>query len=261
MPVQRDVFGVDVLVRFQVIERAAQPIRPGADRSPGVVREDRLGALRAQRGAQAGLPPLGMVGLDFAIVKSRRGVTAREDRFHLPAALGFPPRRFIGGALVWRRLVRTGPRFRDRDPGIGVDRLVAVEVRSQKRRHRLGRAIRYVKQQRHLRAVGLAGEIDGDFLARREAAERLRVGLRDLEPRLRDPRGAVAVDVGSEELQQLRAALFLPLLGGRDRLAVGELQRIGQRVGDDFGFVLVDILALGIRVFEGDGGEHKDEQA
>jgi hypothetical protein len=139
------------------------------------------------------------------------------------------------------------PYVGDADAGIGVDGVVPCKVQAEEHGHRLLCAGGQVDQEVHFGTIFLAGEVDGHLLSDCLAPQRLFVDRGKLEGCLFRAGGTAAVDVRLEELKDLRPALLVPGLGVANALAVVQNQRIGQSVFRDFGFVVVDVLALGAR--------------
>ena len=96
-----------------------------------------------------------------------------------------------------------------------------------------------IDQQIHFRAIGCGSEMHRDLLANGFAVERGSSFVENLE---RHPGGTARgtpIFVFFEQLDNLRTAFIGPGFGVADRLAVGEHQRIGERVGADLGFVII----------------------
>jgi hypothetical protein len=258
VPDHNHPFGVHLTVGLQVVQRTAQPPGPGADRAPLVLGRLALARAEKQRAhpvAQAAVE----IRLDVAVIGRGQAVAALEDLLQLPAfgrrAARLFPRR-PPDPLLAGRIPR--PNLPQKDARVGVDRLVAPEIQTQEDRRRAARRCGQVDQQPHLRAPGLAREIDRHLLAAGAASQRAGVtgGRFPAQPHAR--RRAAAVHVALEQAQDLRAPPLEPLLARRHSPAVAQPQRVGQGVLGDFGLVVVDIGRLSGR--EGGNSEAAGEQ-
>ena len=248
MSVQRDPLRVHRGVRLQIIERATQSPSPRADRAPRIARPV-LGAAGSKESRHALRQTANPIRREVVAPGRGHGIAARDHRLDLPAFR-------VGSALLrlFFRLRINRPvtlrvvdrvRLRQRDAGVGVHRVVAEKIEPEKnrrRRHMVG----HVEQEIHPGAVGFAGEPQRDLLARGLAAERGAIDGRHLGPhRRRPPRWRAPVDLSRKQLQQLRPPPGAPRSGVAHRRAVGHHERIGQRVGRDFGLVGVSGLGCG----------------
>ena len=95
---QRHSLGVDDPLGLQVVERAAQPPRPRADRAPLALGRTRLARLVEQR-VHAVLEPVVEVGIEIAVVGRGERVAVRDEEVDREAR-GLGAARRVRGAVI-----------------------------------------------------------------------------------------------------------------------------------------------------------------
>ena len=241
VPHHHHILRVDVLVRLEIIQRPAQAPRPRRHRAPVIRRELRPARLLQKITAHAVPPALGIIRLNVRARDRRQRIAARQQRLHRPAPHAFVPRA-LRRAHPLRTLLLAVPHplLRDRDPRIARHRVIALEVHPDKRRHRSARAVRHVEQQVHQCRVRPRPEPHRDLLARRLAAQRVFVRRGHHELQLRRPRRTPPVLLRLEQPHHLRPPLRPPRLHIRHLRPAHQCQRIGQRVGANLRFIVVE---------------------
>ena len=131
------------------------------------------------------------------------------------------------------------PLGREVDLGIGLDRVIAEEIETQKGRHRSCGVGGQVEEQIHTRAIG--AEMDADLAAAGPAGERLAF-FEDRTVSVGQRAGHFAVDMRFEELEYFRPTLLGPGGGIADGAAAGRDQRVGQCVLWDLVLVVVGFV-------------------
>ena len=257
MAEERDALGVHIGACAEIIERAAEAPTPRGDSTPIIRFPLRVRAILAERSAQAVLPTGRVIGLDVGAGDGGHGVAARENRLERPAADALAARG-LGGfhELVDLRLGIRRPLLGDGNGGIGINGVVALEIHPEEGGHGLFRAVRQKEEERHAVPALFAIEKDVDLLTRGFAAESFRIRRADFINQLGRLGGTAAIHVRAEEFENFRPPLLSPDFRVGDLRAIGAEEGIGQRVGDNFRFVVVVAGGLSLGVVGDEGGGH-----
>ena len=86
------------------------------------------------------------IRVQVAIIDCRQAVAAFEDAFDRPAA-GLHAAQVSSGVVIYHALLLGHPRLRQVDCRVRVNRLIALEIKPQEKRHRRGKMGRLVDQQ------------------------------------------------------------------------------------------------------------------
>ena len=237
MPDDRHAGGVDILVGFEVVHRAAQAPGPGREGSPFV----RVGAglpLAVKQRMDPVPEAVVVVGVDVPAVNRREAVAVGNQHFDRPPRRRNGAREPFCADLAPALFPRLHARDRLRDERVVADRVVALEVQPEEHRDGIRALVGDVEQDGHEMLVAFR-EIDGDLLARGHVAQRVAVFAQDLEMQAFGASGSFPVDLGLEQRQQLGAAFRGPCPGVGPLFARDGRQRVREHVGRDLRFVVV----------------------
>ena len=112
------------------------------------------------------------IGVHIRVRERGEGVAARDDLFDRPVR-GLRAARGVSGPAVHAAFAAGAEEtFRERDARVGVDRMIAAKVQSEKRGRGFGRGVRRHNEQIDLRRV-MAGDGNGDELEGGRAVEKV----------------------------------------------------------------------------------------
>ena len=237
MPDDRHAGGIDILVGFEVVHRAAQAPGPGRDRAPFI--GGRFGLpLAVKERVNAVLEAVVVVGVDVAAVNRGEAVAVGDQHFDRPPRCRRGAREPFCADFAAALFARLHARNGLRNQRVVADRVVALEIQPQKDRNGVGAFVGDVEQDGHEMCVAL-GEIDGDLPAGGHVAQRVAVLAQDLEMQSLGAAGGFSVDLAFEQRQQFGTAFRNPRFGVSHLFAGDGCQRVGQRVGRNLRFVVV----------------------
>lgn len=133
MPDDRHAGGVDILVGFEVVHRAAQAPGPGREGSPFV----RVGAglpLAVKQRMDPVPEAVVVVGVDVPAVNRREAVAVGDQHFDRPPRRRSGAREPFCADLAPALFPRLHARDRLRDERVVADRVVALEVQPEEHR-------------------------------------------------------------------------------------------------------------------------------
>ena len=121
-----------------------------------------------------------------------------------------------------------------------MDGVIAIEVESQKNRHWAGAAGGQMQHEFRGWLAPVVRHPDGHYFADCLACQSLPVAREKFKVEFGRSGGASAEHLRLKQTHEFRAAALGPVRGGGHRLAIGHDETMGERVGWDLGFVVVD---------------------